>query len=165
MPDVTISTPLSSRTQCCAIGVETLNDIFLEACNYLAPPILTAPLDEFDSIEYRDDMCYLEEIEIRTYLDNFNVPIIGAIAVEVPLESELVEPDICCEKGCKNRDDGNPLIYFLDACASSTVIEQEPIYSIEDNDFCVATIVTESSNFYEDGELACSSTDTITRTS
>jgi hypothetical protein len=139
LPDVTISTPLSSKTQCCAIGAETLDDIFLQACNYLTPPS-----DVIDGLEYRDDMCYLDEIEIRTYLDNFNVPIIGAIAVEVPLESELVEPDICCEKGCENRDDGNPLIYFLDACASSTVVEQEPIYSIEDNEFCVATIVTES---------------------
>ena len=140
LPDVTISSPLESKTECCAIGAETLDDIFLEACNYMTSP----PSDDIDGIEYRDDMCYLDEIEIRTYLDNFNVPIIGAIAVEVPLETELVEPDVCCEKGCENRDDGNPLVYFLDACASSTVVEQEPIYSIEDNNFCVATIVTES---------------------
>ena len=89
-------------------------------------------------------MCFLDEIEIRSYLDNFSVPIMGATAIEVPLETELVESDICCDKGCENRDDGNPLDYFIDACASSSVVEQEPTYSIENNNFCVATIVVES---------------------
>ena len=56
LPDVTISTPLDSRTQCCAIGAETLDDVFLEACEYIVLP----PDDDVDGIEYRDDMCYID---------------------------------------------------------------------------------------------------------
>ena len=77
LPDVTISTPLDSRAQCCAVGAETLDQIFLEACEYIVLP----PSDDVDGIEYRDDMCFLDEIEIRSYLDNFSVPIMGATAV------------------------------------------------------------------------------------
>ena len=93
--------------------------------------------------------------EIRTYLDNDGMPIPGALAVKFDKPAEDVSPDRCCQFGCENSEDGNPIRDYLGACASSERVEEDPTYEGVNIEFCVETTKISSKYYFEDGSLAC----------